>query len=180
VVAFELAAILALALIALMSAVAYDRAFVRRRARVVAAEIDRMAAALESTTGRSELPPFGAHDPQLQRALDGLRTALLRTATESITDPLTGCLNRQAVLAALAEEIARAERYTRPLSIGLIEDPAEGVSGPLWLRGGIPLIAADGFAYEVRNRMTLCRCGASKNKPFCDGTHITVGFRDCA
>ena len=65
-----------------------------------------------------------------------------------------------------------------PVSIGLIEDPAEGVSGPLWLRGGIPLIAADGFAYEVRNRVTLCRCGASKNKPFCDGAHASVKFHD--
>jgi len=65
-----------------------------------------------------------------------------------------------------------------PVSIGLIEDPVEGVSGPLWLRGGIPLIAADGFAYEVRNRVTLCRCGASKNKPFCDGTHAATKFHD--
>jgi CDGSH-type Zn-finger protein len=65
-----------------------------------------------------------------------------------------------------------------PVSIGLIEDPAEGVSGPLWLRGGIPLIAADGFAYEVRNRVTLCRCGASKNKPFCDGAHAAIKFHD--
>ena len=65
-----------------------------------------------------------------------------------------------------------------PVSIGIIEDPAEEVSGPLWLRGGIPLISADGFAYEVRNRVTVCRCGASKNKPFCDGSHAAVKFRD--
>jgi len=65
-----------------------------------------------------------------------------------------------------------------PVSIGIVEDPAEGVSGPLWLRGGIPLIAADGSAYEIRNRMTVCRCGGSKNKPFCDGTHVTIKFRD--
>ncbi len=64
-----------------------------------------------------------------------------------------------------------------PLSIGLIEDPAEGCSGPLWLRGGIPLHSADGSAYEERNRITLCRCGASKNKPFCDGTHASIKFR---
>ncbi|HYB65298.1 MAG TPA: CDGSH iron-sulfur domain-containing protein [Steroidobacteraceae bacterium] len=65
-----------------------------------------------------------------------------------------------------------------PVSIGVIEDPPEGVSGPLWLRGGIPVIAADGFAYEVRNRVTLCRCGASRNKPYCDGSHAAVKFND--
>jgi CDGSH-type Zn-finger protein len=64
-----------------------------------------------------------------------------------------------------------------PVSIGLIEDPVEACSGPIWLRGGIALIAADGFAYEVRNRMTLCRCGASKNKPFCDGSHASIKFK---
>lgn len=56
-------------------------------------------------------------------------------------------------------------------SIALVEDPLAGMSGPLWLRGGIPVIAADGFRYEVRNRVTLCRCGRSANKPFCDGSH---------
>jgi CDGSH-type Zn-finger protein len=56
-------------------------------------------------------------------------------------------------------------------SIGLIEDPAMGVSGPIWVRGGIPVEAADGKMYRVRNRVTLCRCGKSKNKPFCDSSH---------
>jgi CDGSH-type Zn-finger protein len=68
--------------------------------------------------------------------------------------------------------------HSLPVSIGVVEDPAERVSGPLWLRGGIPLVAADGFAYEVRNRVTVCRCGASKNKPFCDGSHAAVKFSD--
>lgn len=58
-----------------------------------------------------------------------------------------------------------------PQSIGLVEDPALKCSGPLWVRGGISLIGADGQAYEVRNRMTLCRCGRSENKPFCNGAH---------
>jgi len=38
--------------------------------------------------------------------------------------------------------------------------------------------ASDGTTYEVRDRVTLCRCGHSSNKPFCDGTHKVVGFRD--
>ena len=62
-------------------------------------------------------------------------------------------------------------------SIALIEDPAKNCSGPVWLRGGIPVIGADGFRYEARNRVTLCRCGASQNKPFCDGQHAAIGFR---
>jgi CDGSH-type Zn-finger protein len=65
-------------------------------------------------------------------------------------------------------------------SIALIEDPAKGCSGPVWLRGGVQVVSADGFKYEVRNRVTLCRCGASQNKPFCDGRHAAVGFRSGA
>lgn len=66
-----------------------------------------------------------------------------------------------------------------PQTIGIVEDPARKCSGPLWIRGGIPLIGADGGAYEVRNRMTLCRCGRSENKPFCNGAHASKpAFRD--
>jgi CDGSH-type Zn-finger protein len=63
-------------------------------------------------------------------------------------------------------------------SIGVVEDPSQGCSGPLAVRGGIQVVATDGFAYELRNRQTLCRCGRSNNKPFCDGTHAAIGFDD--
>jgi CDGSH-type Zn-finger protein len=56
-------------------------------------------------------------------------------------------------------------------SIGLVEDPLRGTSGPMWVRGGIPIEAADGAVYPVRNRVLLCGCGKSGNKPFCDGSH---------
>jgi CDGSH-type Zn-finger protein len=56
-------------------------------------------------------------------------------------------------------------------SIGLIEDPAMGVSGPIWVRECIPVESADAKTYKVRNRVTLCRCGKSTNKPFCDSSH---------
>jgi CDGSH-type Zn-finger protein len=63
-------------------------------------------------------------------------------------------------------------------SIALIEDPFQDCSGPIWVRGGVQVIGADAFEYEVRNRVTLCRCGASQNKPFCDGAHASIGFSD--
>ena len=57
-------------------------------------------------------------------------------------------------------------------SIVIIEYPARGEHGPLWVRGGIPVVSSDGKIYTVRNRVTLCRCGKSGNKPFCDGSHV--------
>ena len=57
-------------------------------------------------------------------------------------------------------------------SIVVIEYPAKGEHGPLWIRGGTPVESADGNRYVIRNRVTLCRCGKSRNKPFCDGSHI--------
>jgi hypothetical protein len=63
-------------------------------------------------------------------------------------------------------------------SIGLIEDLVEDRSGPLGVRGGVSVISADDFPYEIGNRVTLCRCGASRNKPFCDGSHAATKFKD--
>jgi CDGSH-type Zn-finger protein len=57
-------------------------------------------------------------------------------------------------------------------SIGLIKDTGANVSGPIWVRGGIPVESEDGTNYEIRNQLTLCRCGKSENKPFCDGMHL--------
>jgi CDGSH-type Zn-finger protein len=62
--------------------------------------------------------------------------------------------------------------------IALTEDPYRRVSGPLWVKGAIPIFSADGSQYEPRNRVTLCRCGHSENMPLCDGTHINEGFKD--
>jgi CDGSH-type Zn-finger protein len=59
-----------------------------------------------------------------------------------------------------------------PVSVDVVRD------GPLWVRGRVPVTSADGETYEVRNRMTLCRCGHSETKPFCDGSHKHVGFTD--
>jgi hypothetical protein len=59
-----------------------------------------------------------------------------------------------------------------PVAIGVVDD------GPLFVTGGVAVARSDGEPFEVRNRVTLCRCGGSANKPLCDGTHKTNGFRD--
>ena len=52
------------------------------------------------------------------------------------------------------------------------------IAGPLWVTGNIPIERADGQPLETRNRVTLCRCGLSTNKPLCDGTHRTMGIAE--
>src|SRR6478735_9123968 len=72
--------------------------------------------------------------------------------------------------------LAVADADGAPIEPGFEASIATVPDGPLWVRGGVPITTQDGFTYEIRNRVTLCRCGQSKNKPFCDGTHTEVGF----
>lgn len=62
--------------------------------------------------------------------------------------------------------------------IEILQDPEENVSAGIFVKGGIPIESADGTTYEVRNRVVLCRCGLSSNKPFCDAAHISEGYLD--
>ena len=50
-------------------------------------------------------------------------------------------------------------------------------NGPLFLRGQLELVGPDGTVKE-ETRLTLCRCGASEHKPFCDNSHLKVRFED--
>ncbi|MGB9337211.1 MAG: CDGSH iron-sulfur domain-containing protein [Candidatus Acidiferrales bacterium] len=51
-------------------------------------------------------------------------------------------------------------------------------NGPLYFRGQIQIDAEDGHAILSDARATLCRCGASQNKPLCDGSHSKIAFSD--
>ena len=87
------------------------------------------------------------------------------------------CACPSGSLVAWDKETGQAIEPDLDHSISLIETPQAGTSGPIWVKGRIPIESADGFEYESRNRATLCRCGKSNNKPFCDGTHISIKFR---
>jgi CDGSH-type Zn-finger protein len=64
-----------------------------------------------------------------------------------------------------------------PIAIAVTEEE-DGLAGALWVTGGIPIHRSDGERFETRNRVTLCRCGQSRIKPLCDGTHRQVQFRE--
>ena len=49
-------------------------------------------------------------------------------------------------------------------------------NGPLLVNGSFTIVSGSGRVAWRGTRAALCRCGASKNKPFCDGTHRAIGF----
>lgn len=69
---------------------------------------------------------------------------------------------------------------------GAEEQPADPPSvravrnGPYFVRGEIEIAAEDGAVLHRATRAALCRCGGSRNKPFCDNSHVMLGFRDPA
>jgi CDGSH-type Zn-finger protein len=106
------------------------------------------------------------------------------TLVEGSADPGARALAIEEACQCPAGRLVALDKEGKPVepsfvpSISVIEEPYRQGSGPLWVKGGIPIESSDGTVYEVRNRVTLCRCGASKNKPFCDGRHYAVCFND--
>jgi CDGSH-type Zn-finger protein len=50
--------------------------------------------------------------------------------------------------------------------------------GPYLVRGAVKIVDPEGNEFHVKGRtIALCRCGSSASKPFCDGTHVRVGFK---
>ncbi len=110
-----------------------------------------------------------------------LRTTVWALAAEA-SDPVAReefvgmvhhCPSGRLAFAEAGDAEATVEPELEP-SVGVEPDAS------YWVRGGIPIVSEDGSPYEVRNRQTLCRCGRSHNKPFCDGMHRRVRFSDAA
>jgi len=48
--------------------------------------------------------------------------------------------------------------------------------GPYIVKGPVTIVSDDGSSTVTREKVALCRCGASANKPFCDGSHKSLEF----
>ncbi len=71
----------------------------------------------------------------------------------------------QAALAVADTKVAA------PTRIEVLRD------GPLLVKGELSVVTAEGTVVTRSGATAFCRCGASKNKPFCDGSHTSAGFR---
>ncbi len=96
----------------------------------------------------------------------------LAASTATLASVAQGCPSG-ALAFAPAGEAEPVEEHREPTIRPIVD-------GPYRAHGGIQVIGGDGRPYEVRERQTLCRCGQSRNKPFCDGSHWYANFRDPA
>src|SRR6266851_80763 len=87
------------------------------------------------------------------------------------------------IAAVIAKCPSGALHYTRLDGVSAEISPEDNTivptpMGPLCVRGRIQLRSADGSLIVKDTRLTLCRCGQSQNKPFCDNSHRDSGFDD--
>ena len=88
--------------------------------------------------------------------------------------------------AAIIATIAKCPSGALSYVVDGAEAPARGGppmvtvtdNGPYAVTGGVELLDVEFAAGTTKDHYTLCRCGGSKNKPFCDGSHWDIGFKD--
>jgi uncharacterized Fe-S cluster protein YjdI len=85
-------------------------------------------------------------------------------------------------IAATVEACPTGALHYRRLDGGAQEEASDETTveprsnGPLFVRGHLRIVDDDGAVIREDTRVALCRCGASGNKPFCDGSHRRIGF----
>lgn len=105
-----------------------------------------------------------------------LHRATLCRCGASKDKPYCDGAHKQAKFAASGEASASADLKPLPkrdgaLSIQPLPD------GPLSVSGNMEVVTGTGATIARMTAAILCRCGASKNKPFCDGSHVAAGFK---
>lgn len=112
----------------------------------------------------------------------GSLSAVFRMGQEPWIDPDAAAVD--AIVAAITQCPSGALSYSieGELQAAPTAEPLVTVTndGPYAVAGDLELLGVKFGEGASSERYTLCRCGASRNKPFCDGSHWRIGFRDAA
>jgi uncharacterized Fe-S cluster protein YjdI/CDGSH-type Zn-finger protein len=103
---------------------------------------------------RRWIRPEAASVAEVTAAIDRCPSGALRYVLEGQADPTS----------APADEKVETKIQT-------------SANGPLLVRGDFQIVDENGAAIACEDRVALCRCGATGNQPFCDGSHRRVGFQ---
>jgi CDGSH-type Zn-finger protein/uncharacterized Fe-S cluster protein YjdI len=119
--------------------------------------------------------PYGVRAEMKIDNSDEMNRATLCRCGASKNKPFCDCSHVDSSFEATGEPLTTntlpLEKRNGILDISQIKD------GPLIVDGNVEIIAGTGRAVKRAVKVVLCRCGASKNKPFCDGTHTGIGFK---
>jgi CDGSH-type Zn-finger protein len=128
-----------------------------------------------NTMGIRENGPLALHAPMtLAGQPAGLRAALCRCG-QSANKPWCDGAHVAAGFTATGEPPGKP---SEPLGVrdGTV-DIRPIRNGPLRIDGAVELVSGTGRTLDRATQLWLCRCGQSKNKPYCDGTHKGLGFQ---
>lgn len=96
-------------------------------------------------------------------------------STEALKAQISKCPSGALSYYMEGEEPEKIQETQEPEAVGTKVDVRE--NGPLLVHGTLQVTHRDGRT-ETKNKTTaFCRCGASQNKPYCDGTHVKVEFK---
>lgn len=102
-----------------------------------------------------------------------LRATLCRCG-RSANKPFCDGAHATAAFTATGEPATKASEPLARRDGAVTITPAE--NGPLLVAGPVELVSGTGRTIDRCDKTALCRCGQSANKPYCDGTHRTIGF----
>ena len=120
--------------------------------------------------------PLGVHADMTLKGKGKLQRATLCRCGASKNKPYCDSAHKEAKFAASGEAPASADM--KPLSKRDGELSIEPLpDGPLLVTGNMEIVTGTGATMARMTAAILCRCGHSKNKPFCDNSHVAAGFK---
>jgi CDGSH-type Zn-finger protein/uncharacterized Fe-S cluster protein YjdI len=123
--------------------------------------------------------PLAVHADVALKGKGNLQRATLCRCGASKTKPFCDGAHKEAKFVASGEAQPGPDMKPLPKRNGkLTIEPLQ--DGPYSVSGSMEVVTGTGATIARMTQAILCRCGASKNKPFCDGSHVAAGFKASA